>query len=151
MIEFSFKEVVSSKFGRILKPIIPITVIGPARKMKIFALLDSGADISIIPYSAGEIIGLELNMTTRSEIQGIGEGSVPYVVSVVNLQIEDVEIPARIGWALIEEVPFILGRLDIFQNLGVEFREFENRILLKQKDEYLRWEAAEVLGKIGDP
>jgi len=135
MIEFSFKEVNSPKFGQILKPIIPLTIIGPRRKIKVFAILDSGADISMIPYSVGEVIGLELDMSTRSEIQGIGEGSVPYVLSEVGFQIGDVEIPARIGWALIEEVPFILGRLDIFQKLAVEFREFENKILLKEPNE----------------
>jgi len=135
MIEFSFKKVNSPKFGQILKPIIPLTIIGSRQKVKVFAILDSGADISIIPYSVGEIIGLELDMSTRSEIQGIGEGSVPYVLSEVGFQIGDVEIPARIGWALIEEVPFILGRLDIFQKLAVEFREFENKILLKKPNE----------------
>ena len=135
MIEFSFKEVNSPKFGQILKPIIPLTIIGPRRKIKVFAILDSGADISMIPYSVGEVIGLELDMSTRSEIQGIGEGSVPYVLSEVRFQIRDAEIPARIGWALIEEVPFILGRLDVFQKLAVEFREFENKILLKTPNE----------------
>jgi hypothetical protein len=41
-------------------------------------LLDSGADLSILPYSAGETIGLVLDMSTRSEAQGIGEGAVPF-------------------------------------------------------------------------
>ena len=135
MIKFSFKKVVSPKFGEVLKPVIPVTVIGPKRKVKTFMLLDSGADISLIPYSAGEIIGLDLDMTTRSEIQGVGEGSVPYAPSQIKLQIEDIEITIRIGWALIEEVPFILGRLDLFQKFALEFREFENRILLRQPDE----------------
>ena len=56
MIEFSFKKVISPKFGQISKPVIPLTIIGPKRKIKVFTLLDSGADISMIPYSAGEIL-----------------------------------------------------------------------------------------------
>ena len=135
MIEFSFKRVKSPKFGEILKPIIPVTIIGPRRKVNTFMILDSGADISMIPYSVGETIGLELDMTTRSEVQGIGEGSVPYVLGQVKLRIENLEIPVRISWALIEEVPFILGRLDVFQELAVEFREFENKILFKKPTE----------------
>jgi len=74
-------------------------------------------------------------MSTRSEVQGIGEGSVPYVLGQVRFQIENLEIPARIGWALVEEVPFILGRLDVFKTLAIEFREFEDKILLKQPEE----------------
>jgi hypothetical protein len=135
MIEFSFKRVRSPKFGEILKPIIPVTIIGPRRKVNTFMILDSGADISMIPYSVGETIGLELDMTTRSEVQGTGEGSVPYVLGHVKFRIENLEISARISWALIEEVPFILGRLDVFQELAVEFREFENKILFKKPTE----------------
>jgi hypothetical protein len=95
-------------------------------------LLDSGADILMIPYSVGETIGIEFDISTRGEVQGIGEGTVPYILGQVSIKIENFEIKARIGWALIEEVPFILGRLDIFKKLAVEFREFENKILLKQ-------------------
>ena len=135
MIEFPFERRASKRFGQILKPIIPVRVIGPGRGVNIFMLLDSGADISLIPYSVGETLGLELDMANRSEVQGIGEGSVPYILSQVRLKIENVEISVRIGWALIEEIPFILGRLDVFQKFAIEFREFENRMLLKRPDE----------------
>jgi len=135
MIEFPFFKRHSEKLGDILKPVIPVSLIGPKYRVKLFMLLDSGADISMIPYSVGETIGLELDMATRSEVQGIGEGSVPYVLGQVTLEIEKFNVSARIGWALIEEVPFILGRLDIFKALAVEFREFENKILLKQPGE----------------
>jgi len=135
MIEFPFEKRVSKRFGQILKPIIPVRVVGPGRGVNIFMLLDSGADISLIPYSVGETLGLELDMANRSEVQGIGEGSVPYVLSQVSLEIENVEISVRMGWALIEEIPFILGRLDVFQQFAIEFREFENKILLKCPDE----------------
>jgi hypothetical protein len=36
-----------------------------------------------------------------------------------------------------EEVPLILGRLDIFQKFSVEFREFENKIILKHQSEFV--------------
>ena len=130
MIEFKFEKRRTEKLGEILKPIIPVTIIGPKRNLNIFMLLDSGADLSLIPYSVGETIGLELDFENRSEVQGIGEGSVPYILTKIKLKIEKVEISARVGWALIEEVPFILCRLDLFQKFSIEFREFENKILL---------------------
>ena len=132
MIEFPFEKRYSERLGQILKPIIPVSIIGPKRSVNLFMLVDSGADISLLPYSVGETIGLELDIANRSEIHGIGEGSVPYILSHSGLIIGDIEISIRIGWALIEEVPFILGRLDLFQNFSIEFREFENRIILKQ-------------------
>jgi hypothetical protein len=128
--EFTFEEKYSLRFGQVLKPVIPVRIIGPSREAKVFMLLDSGADISFIPYSIGETIGLEFDIANRSEVEGIGEGTVPYIISTVKLAIGDVEISARIGWALIEEVPLLLGRLDVFQKFSIEFREFENKIFL---------------------
>ena len=130
MIEFSFKPHLSPKFGRILKPVIPATIVGPKQKMNVFTLIDSGADISMIPYSAGEFLGFEFIMDTRAEVQGIGDGNIPYVLIQMLFVIGHIEFVARVGWALVEEVPFILGRLDVFQQLNIEFREWENKIIL---------------------
>lgn len=136
MIEFQFAKLHSKKLGQVLKPIIPVTIVGEKRGVNVFMLLDSGADISLIPYSVGEAIGLELDMENRSEVEGIGEGSVPYILSQVQIRIGNIEAPVRIGWTLIEEVPLILGRLDVFKDLSIEFREFENKIILKQQHEF---------------
>ncbi|RJP30920.1 MAG: hypothetical protein C4527_08845 [Candidatus Omnitrophota bacterium] len=135
MIVFEFVKRHTIVLGEVLKPIIPATIIGPRQSVNLFMLLDSGADLSLIPYSVGEIIGLNLDMKRRSEVQGIGEGSVPYILSRVKFKIETIEISAHVGWALIEEVPFILGRLDIFEEFSIEFRYFENKIILKQFNE----------------
>ncbi len=88
MIEFELEKRQTQRFGEILKPILPVTIIGPKRSLNIFMLLDSGADLSLIPYSVGETIGLELDIENRSEVQGIGEGSVPYILSEIKLKIE---------------------------------------------------------------
>ena len=44
-------------------------------------------------------------------------------------------LPARVGWALIEEVPFLLGRLDVFRELSIELWEFENKIVIRHRSE----------------
>jgi len=100
MIEFPFERRYSERLGQILKPIIPVGVAGPKRRVNIFMLLDSGADISLIPYSMGETIGLEPDMASRGEVQGIGEGSVPYILSQVRLRIANAEnlSPYRMGF-----------------------------------------------------
>ncbi len=135
MIEFPFEPRQSRRFGEILKPIIPVRVSGPARSVNVFMLLDSGADLSILPYSVGETLGLRLDISTKGEVQGIGEGMMPYVLGEVDLQIGGIVLHARIGWALIEEVPFLLGRLDVFRELAIEFREFENKIVIRHRSE----------------
>jgi hypothetical protein len=136
MIEFEYKKVLSKKFGEVLKPIIPVALIGAKQIVRTSMLLDSGADLSMIPYSVGEALGLELDMGNRSEAQGIGEGSVPYILNRTRIKFGGVETSIRIGWALIEEIPLILGRLDLFQQFSLEFREFENKIILKHRSEF---------------
>jgi hypothetical protein len=132
MIEFEFEKAETKRLGEILIPTIPVTIVGPKRRLNVYMLLDSGAHLSLIPYSVEETIGLELDIEKRSEVQGLGEGSVPYILSPLRIRIGDIEVSARVGWALIEEVPFILDRLDVFQKFSVEFREFENKIILKR-------------------
>lgn len=134
MIEFPFKKTLSKNLGEIAQPIIPVTIIGPRRSVQVSMLLDSGADISLLPYAIGNAIGLEVDLKRRREVHGIGEGGVAYILSDVTLKIGGCEIPVRVGWTLIEEVPPILGRLDVFRQFSIEFRELENRILLKQEE-----------------
>ena len=110
-------------------------LVGPESSETVLMLLDSGADLSLIPYSVGEAIGLEPDMSRRSEMQGVGEGSVPYILSRVQISIGATEVPVRIGWTLIAEVPLLLGRLDVFRHFAIEFRTFENKILLKAQQE----------------
>ena len=130
MMEFPFERRFSHRLGQILKPIIPVRLIGPRRGVNLSMLLDSGADLSLIPYAVGAAIGLEPDLGQLSEVQGVGQGSVPYILSQVKLSIEGHEVPVRVGWALIEEVPFLLGRLDVFEHFAVEFRQFEDKIRL---------------------
>jgi len=135
VIEFPFERRQSQRFGAIFKPIIPVRISGPIRAVNVFMLVDSGADLSILPYSVGETLGLQFDIGTRSEVQGIGEGAVPYVLGEVELQLSGIALRVRIGWALIEEVPFLLGRLDVFRELAIEFREFENKIVIRHRSE----------------
>ena len=68
MIEFPFERRQSQRFGTILKPIIPVRISGPARSINIFMLLDSGADLSILPYSVGETLGLQLDNCKQASL-----------------------------------------------------------------------------------
>ena len=42
---------------------------------------------------------------------------------VVRMNLSPAVFSVRIGWALIEEVPFVLGRLDVFEIFDIEFKQ----------------------------
>ena len=53
MITFPFKKRQSKRLGEVLKPLIPVRLVGPESSETVLMLLDSGADLSLIPYSVG--------------------------------------------------------------------------------------------------
>lgn len=84
-------------------------------------LIDSGADTTLIPKEMGEKLGLEIDSQEEIEnIKGIG-GKIPVVYRELLLTIGEYTFKAKVGWALIEEVPPILGREDVFDTFHIEF------------------------------
>lgn len=121
-IEFDFREEGSGLFGRIERPVAKITLIHRKNKIPQVFYVDSGADITLIPLSIGEILGLNNPKPEEiMEIKGIGEKGIPIVLRKVAIQIGNNNIDCRIGWALIEDVPLLLGREDFFKYFDIVF------------------------------
>lgn len=81
MIEYPFRVYQSKVFGRILRPKIQIGIKGSKSEMEILAVLDSGADITMIPFKVGQEIGFELDETKIMEMKGISSSPVPYILT----------------------------------------------------------------------
>lgn len=119
-------------FGRIESPVAKITLIHHRKKTLQVFYVDSGADLTLIPLSIGEI--LELNNPKPEEIveiKGIGEKGIPIVLRKVVIQIGNINIDCRIGWALIEDVPLLLGREDFFKYFDIVFSRNRKTIFKK--------------------
>ncbi|HLB60426.1 MAG TPA: hypothetical protein VJL83_02380 [Patescibacteria group bacterium] len=91
--------------------------------------IDSGADITMIPLSLGRLIGLHLDESKVVQIGGI-RGSVPVIYDKSTIKIGSEIFQARISWSLIEDVPPLLGRTDVFDRFDVTFKQRERQILL---------------------
>jgi len=86
--------------------------------------VDSGADITLIPLSVGRLIGLQRMKRDRLErITGVGGSSIPIVVKPASMRLGSVEFRARVAWSQAEEVPLLLGRMDVFRRFDVSFRD----------------------------
>lgn len=123
MIGFKGKEVYLPSIGLKWIPTAIVTLSTDNNKFTCEMLVDSGADITLIPRKFGEELGLNFKEDEVKEIRGIGEGTVPYIISKLKMTIGKYTFPVRIGWALIEEIPFILGRLDVFDKFNIEFKQ----------------------------
>ncbi len=94
--------------------------------------VDSGADITTIPWQAGMALGLRpVRKDARFGMRGITGIPVPYRLKRINIGFNGVEIEARVAWAESDEVPFLLGRLDVFKRFDITFRESRGIIMFR--------------------
>ena len=132
-IEFPFREFISENLGRILKPFALVTLINGEKSREVTMLIDSGADVTLLSKSLGERMGLE--PIKEDEIKYLGgiAGGVPVVYRTINLRIEDIKFPTRIAWAQIEDVPTVLGRVDVFDKFDIEFKQVDRKVVFKER------------------
>jgi hypothetical protein len=94
-------------------------------------LVDSGADISLIPFA----VGVDLGMRQRSGepvcyLRGAG-GRVPVLPRRVTLRIGDHPLRTQVAWVQDSSPLLILGRSGVFSRFSVEFREFERTTVFR--------------------
>ena len=122
-IEFPYRREKSSTFGVMFRPVAKVIL---EDEFDQWLYVDSGADITLIPLSVGDLIGLHrLKHDKLQRIMGVGKSSVPIIVKTISMRIGPISFRARVAWSQVEEVPLLLGRTDVFRRFSVTFREKE--------------------------
>ena len=89
-------------------------------------LIDTGADVSVLPFSWAPLLGLEPKRLRRSSMGGIGGGVTAWVSVgagiVANLGIHRIDLP-RVDF--IAGAPAILGRDALFGSLELRMNSLE--------------------------
>lgn len=94
--------------------------------------IDSGADVTLIPFSLGKLLGQSFAKKEIQEIGGI-RGSLPVVYFKNKIRLGEISFDILIGWALIEEVPPLLGRANVFDKFDITFKQKEETIIFAEK------------------
>jgi Aspartyl protease len=97
-------------------------------------LVDSGADITVMPRWMGEDLGLQLAEDEYIErAEGIN-GSVGYVIRNLTFTLDGHTFKAPVGWIQTDGVEdILLGREVVFDLFDVEFKQAEETILFKRR------------------
>lgn len=117
-------------------PTIPVTFIDPDESIDIVAILDSGADISVLPLEVGEQLGLDLTKN-RSPCGGIG-GEVDTAEDHIRIRIAQghenytFDIPVKVVLDPNSNIPALIGREGFFEEFEITFDERRERISLKK-------------------
>lgn len=132
MIIFRYKKESLGHGGTIQRPVADISLKTKQNAwIEFHPYIDSGADVTMVPLSLGKLLGFEVGEGKIQQIGGI-RGSVPVIYIKVSMKIEREEFLAQVAWALIEDVPPLLGRTDVFDTFKVTFEQ-NKRIITFEK------------------
>lgn len=109
----------------IARPIIPITLFGPAGNINISALIDSGADRCLFNAEIGQEIGLDIYAGQREFFSGIEGGRLIGYLHKIQLQIMGIDkiIDIVAGFTEAKNIIPILGQDGFFDNFRIRFEK----------------------------
>ncbi len=108
--------------GLDLMPDLPIVLRHQSRSLPAVGLVDSGASISVLPYSLGLQLGLDWNtqkahITLGGTLSHVGARGIVVVAAVGQLS----PVRLALAWANSDQVPFLLGQFNFFHTFDVCF------------------------------
>jgi len=129
MIKFHYRKESSIISGTVLRPVAACLLEANNCVVEVIMYIDSGADITMIPLEVGKALGFkQLPSDEIREIKGVSGGGVPYILKKASIILNGKKLNIRLAWALIEEVPLLLGRMDIFPKFKIIFEEKQESI-----------------------
>ncbi len=111
-------------------PLIPVTLRAAKRSVKTFALIDSGASISVFRPEIAET--LKIPKIGRQQMSlGTADGEVGIGIAKLGLKIGDTLIKAKIGFSEDYAAQFnILGRESVFTHFSICFNEIMRIVIM---------------------
>ena len=112
------------------------------RFIKIAALLDSGADDTVVPKELSDFLGLKEK--DEMDTAGIG-GKVKVKSSRIQFKITNgrenhsLNVPCLVLQNEDVDVPFILGRNSFFEEFEITFKQDKEKIVLKKTEPRFRY------------
>lgn len=126
---YGYKKEKTSSEEYILRPLIDIILQSKVATIEVSMYLDSGADISLIRYRLGKVLGFRKESIDRLEsLGGIG-GRIYYIRKSITFIIGGRKLLGEIAWSQTETIPLLIGRKHIFNQFQITFDEAKERII----------------------
>ena len=133
-IVFHYQILPDTYTNKIKKPVVRLSLKGNTpTSVNVIALLDSGADVSVIPKGLADFLNLKLH--DKDEAKGIG-GKIVIWNSEVEIRVSNghenynFKIPIQVSED--DSVPIIMGRKGFFDKFRVIIDESSERVELKR-------------------
>lgn len=124
----------------ISRPIIPIRIVHQQKYAELFALVDSGADVSLFHSDIARDLGIDLRQADTMVFGGIAEAAVLAYVAQIQLQIVGAKqtISMLAAFTDSQAVDAILGQEGFFEHYQIKFEKYIERLEIKPKRRGLR-------------
>ncbi len=117
-------------------PFVELALSNGDQTVRVPALIDSGASISVLPYDIGLQLGLEWeNQKYPIDLKVFMRGSLTYGVALMGRISPFPAVPLAFAWTERNDVRLILGQLNFFQQFDVHFYGSENIFEIAPKSE----------------
>lgn len=127
---FPYKHVHSEILGTIF---IPVAKIFLRRKEEIGVdvVVDSGAVISIFPRSLCDLLGLVFDNAQRGSVRSATGEEIFIRIHKITMRIGDFSLHPRVAFSETENIPYVLGRLDVFDEVEIRFERNGTTFLIE--------------------
>ena len=114
------------------RPHVPITVIGPERRVRYIPLLDSGADYTTLSKKEAILLGLDWNQGEVISLANADGTGFDAKIFRLLLEIEGVTLFVRICFVDSNHCPMpLLGRFDVFRYFKIIIDESAHMVELR--------------------
>lgn len=123
MIKYQWHDEASESFGVVKRPVAEVHIRdknGIWRALTMY--IDSGADVSIMMKSFGELFGHDVRKGRKIRLKGIGPIHIIAYVHKMDMLIGNHESNIEVAIAENDEVPNILGRRTLFDAFEIQFK-----------------------------
>ncbi|MBI4231368.1 MAG: retroviral-like aspartic protease family protein [Planctomycetes bacterium] len=94
-------------------------------------VLDSGADLTMLPASVADFLGISLDGSREVRVTGVEGPGAMAKVGELTVRIGDRDYAIPCAFSTNENTPFLLGRLGLFRHFNVTFDNRRRKIALE--------------------
>ncbi|MEA2090325.1 MAG: hypothetical protein U9O89_06180 [Thermoproteota archaeon] len=127
---FPYKRVQSDIFGKVLIPAAKIFLRGQ-EEIGIDVVVDSGAVISIFPRSLSDLLNLVFDDGKTASVKSATGEEIHIRIHRVGMRIGDFSFHPRVAFSTTENIPYVLGRLDVFGKVEIRFEQNGTSFLIE--------------------
>jgi len=114
------------------RPILPFTLTHKQHSIQVVGLIDTGADVNVLPYRVGLELGAVWEEQGRkTELSGnLAQYEARGIILSAHIEPFDTDIRLAFAWTRAEHVPLLLGQINFLKVFKVCFLGFQQEFEL---------------------